>query len=141
MRKIAAALLLTLLCVLSGCATGNPAEPYAGVYKSRTNDWQVTIYRDGAFEYAFWPTSPDGSNSLKGNGYCDFAVSDPSTPELTVYLSYMQDKFSFVFSPDRKQLAVLILLPDESRIVAENGKQVLLYRVGEVNTDTSLLTQ
>lgn len=44
----------------------------------------------------------------------------------------MQDKFAFAFSSDKRQLAVLVLLPDESRIVRENGKQVLLYRVGDV---------
>ena len=49
-----------------------------------------------------------------------------------MYLSYMQDKFAIAFSSDKRQLAVLVLLPDESRIVRENGKQVLLYRVGDV---------
>lgn len=123
--------LFGVLLLYCGCASVNPASEYAGEYRSRSNDWYVKIYKDGAFEYAFWPSSPDGGESLKGNGYCDFSVSDPSCPDLTVYLSYMQDKFSFVFSPDKRQLAVLILLPDESRIVQENGKQVLLYRVSE----------
>lgn len=124
-------LLLFGLLVTGGCVSSNPASEFAGVYKSRSNDWSVTIYKDGSFEYVFWPAA-EGEKTFKGGGYCNFAVDDPLYPELTVYLSYMQDKFAFAFSSDKRQLAVLVLLPDESRIVRENGKQVRLYRVGDV---------
>lgn len=130
-RRLGLLLLALGVWLTGGCASVNPATEFAGVYKSRSNDWSVTIYKDGTFEYAFWPAA-DGGESFKGSGYCNFAVDDPLYPELTVYLSYMQDKFAFAFSSDKRQLAVLVLLPDESRIVLENGKQVLLYRVGDV---------
>ena len=44
----------------------------------------------------------------------------------------MQDKFQFVFSPDGRQLAVILKMPDNNPTVEKYGRQVLLTREADI---------
>ncbi|MDD4816715.1 MAG: hypothetical protein PHI85_01950 [Victivallaceae bacterium] len=123
---MAVAAAAALLC--QGCVSSEPTAKYFGRYSSADTGWFVQLYRDGSFTYSFWIDEETGKPQMVSTGFCDFDVDDSDRPRIIAHLNYMQDKFQFVFSPDGRQMAVMLKLPDNNPTVEKYGRQILLTR-------------
>lgn len=129
------AMFFTVAAALLFCGCVSSSEPtaaYFGRYSSAETGWFVQMYRDGSFNYSFWIDEESGKPWMVSTGFCDFDTDDQHRPEIIAHLNYMQDKFQFVFSPDGRQLAVILKMSDNNPTVEKYGRQVLLTREADI---------
>jgi len=133
MNSVVKFLALILLAVgLSGCVSVQERESnrLAGHYSGTDNNWFVDVMKDGTFRFSFWEQGDTNANRPTTlGGYCDFeSAEDPLVPDLTINAALLSGKFKFEFVPEREQLNVILLLPDDHHLVMANGNKVKLFR-------------